>query len=160
MDQMVKRQKPSQHVPVSPPPVQKKDRWSKQAWLLAGTFLVLVVVVLSGAWLMLGQKSDYIDHEKYQVVYTNSGQAYFGKLISINDNFFVLKQVYVSTTNDVPKDATQAQKQSVQNNTSLVRVTDEVYGPDDQMQITTNSVLFWQNLKDDSKVAKAIEQDS
>ena len=43
------------------------------------------------------------------------------------------------------------------NNVSLAKVGSEVYGPENTVQVRAEQVLFWQDLKSDSKVAKAIE---
>jgi hypothetical protein len=43
---------------------------------------------------------------------------------------------------------------------SDVKVGDEVYGPEGNMNIRADQVLFWQDLKADSKVAKAIDSKS
>ena len=46
---------------------------------------------------------------------------------------------------------------SSKNQVSLAKMGNELHGPDDSMSIAKDQVLFWENLKDDSKVVKAIK---
>ena len=61
----------------------------------------------------------------------------------------VQQQVQPSTT------STSSTPQQVQ----LVKLGNELHGPEDAMYINRQSVLFWENLKNDGKVAKAIAAD-
>lgn len=92
-----------------------------------------------------------IDSTKYQVVYLSNGQAYFGKLQNTTGPYMVMKTPYtaqgVKTSDSESNPAT----------TTLLKVSAQVYGPEDSMAIRTDQVAFWQNLRDDSKVTKAID---
>lgn len=39
---------------------------------------------------------------------------------------------------------------------SLAKLGNELHGPEDKMFINSDQLLFWENLKDDGQVAKAI----
>jgi len=39
---------------------------------------------------------------------------------------------------------------------SLVKLGNELHGPEDTMALKSNQILFWENLKDDGKVVQAI----
>ena len=43
-------------------------------------------------------------------------------------------------------------------NISLVKLGNEIHGPEDAMYINKNNVMFWENLKSSGQVAKAIAQ--
>jgi hypothetical protein len=42
------------------------------------------------------------------------------------------------------------------NDVSLVKLGCELHGPQDQMVINQDQVIFWENLKSDGQVAKAV----
>ena len=90
--------------------------------------------------------------DKYQVVYLTNGQAYFGKLQNIHGDFLVMKSAYIPQS--VNNSDTSAAESS---QTTLLRVTDQLYGPEDSIAIKSSQVAFWQNLRDDSKVTQAIK---
>jgi hypothetical protein len=50
------------------------------------------------------------------------------------------------------------QQSSSNNDISLVKLGCELHGPQDQMVINQNQVIFWENLKDDGQVAKAVAE--
>ena len=93
-----------------------------------------------------------IDSAKFQVVYLTNGQAYFGKLQNTNGDFLIMQSPYItqSVANSDNETSTDTQ-------TTLLKVTDQLYGPDDSIAIKASQVTFWQNLRDDSKVSQAIK---
>lgn len=96
-------------------------------------------------------------NDRYQAVFLDNGQVFFGKLKNTQGTYLFLDKAYYSKTQQLPEDATDEQKAAVANNVSLVKVGDEVYGPEGNLSIRAEQVLFWQNLKPDSKVSRAIE---
>mgnify|MGYP000970491393 FL=1 len=118
-----------------------------------GAVMITAAIVLVGALLglmLLVPKGERIKAGQYQVVYTTSGQAYFGKLQNTGGDYLVLKSPY--TAQEVKGTDEKSQPQ-----TTLVKVSQQAYGPEDVMSLKSEQVLFWQNLRPDSKVAKAIE---
>jgi len=119
----------------------------------SGALIVTLIVVFVGALLaitFLLPKGERIDSDSYQVVYTTSGQAYFGKLKNTSGEYLVLDTPY--TAQDV-----KGEGENAQTSTTLLKVSQQQYGPTDVMSIKSEQVLFWQNLRDDSKVAEAIK---
>ncbi len=116
--------------------------------------LPVVVVVLAGfvaAWLWLLPQGQRIDSSVYQAVYLTNGQAYFGKLKGTSGEYVTLESPY--TVQEV-----QAENgKDAQGQTTLLKVRDQVYGPDDSIALRSENILFWQNLRSDSKVQQAIE---
>lgn len=110
--------------------------------------VVIVGFVIAWIWLPSGQR---IDNSVYQAVYLSNGQAYFGKLKSTSGDYVTLESPY--TVQEV-----QAEKsKDAQGQTTLLKVRDQVYGPDDSIALRSENILFWQNLRSDSKVQQAIE---
>lgn len=146
---------PVQGTPVTQAPAHRTS--SKKKWILP--LAVVVVLLLAGlvAWKMVAAASDAPMTDRYQAVFLNTGQIYFGHLKNIDRDYVTLDQAYYTKGSELPADATEEQKQATANNVSLVKVGDEVYGPENTMKIRADQVLFWQDLQSDSKVAKAID---
>ncbi|MEO5499333.1 MAG: hypothetical protein ABIR46_02450 [Candidatus Saccharimonadales bacterium] len=145
---------PRAAVPVTHVPVQNT---SKKKWLVPVLLLLALLVAGIVGWKMLGATSDAPRSDRYQAVFLSTGQIYFGHLKNTHGNYLTLEQSYYTKSSELPTDATPEQKQATSNNVSLVKVGDEVYGPENTMKIRAEQVLFWQDLKTDSKVAKAID---
>ena len=88
----------------------------------------------------------------------SNGQIYFGKLSDFNDASLKITNIYYPQAQTTEETSTKTDVQSEQSNIQLFRVTDGVHGPEDQMIITKSQVLYYENLKSDSKVTQLIEQ--
>lgn len=129
-------------------PVKK---FTKQA--LMG--VVGIVVALGLLWWFFGRNMgipSYIETSKYQVVCLQSGECYFGKITSVTSDTVQIKNVfYVQKTTD-----TTATDTSTDNNLQLIKLGNEVHGPEDMMAISRSQVLYMENLKSDGKVTQTI----
>jgi hypothetical protein len=129
-------------------------QWYKLALtslVVVGVLLLLAVV----AFLYTTKpetQGKYVDSSKLQAVFLNSGQVYFGNIHTLNNQYVVLGNVYYlqSASTDATKTAT------ANNNISLVKLGCELHQPYDQMVINRDQVTFWENLKTDGQVAKAV----
>lgn len=123
---------------------------------LPGMFLIPAVVVLIGALLagfFLLPKGERINTSGYQVVYMATGQAYFGQLQNTSGEYLRLKSPY--SAQDV--NSSDSENGDTKSSTTLLKVSRQQYGPEDMMSLKSEQVLFWQNLRDDSKVVQAIK---
>jgi len=114
---------------------------------------MLAMMTLNGS----GADSKLIKKDKYQAVFLSdtSGQVYFGKLKSLNDKYYELTDIfYVKVENAVQPDTNNTASQNI----SLAKLGNELHGPEDVMYISRDKVLFWENLKDDGQVVKAITE--
>lgn len=124
--------------------------------LVALVTILLVAVIVGVAFSGRSTVASNIDDSKYQAVFLNSsdGQVYFGKLTVENRNYYKLTDIYYVRVQQVQPDKnTQAQQ-----NISLAKLGSEIHGPQDVMYINADHVLFWENLKDDGQVVKAIQE--
>jgi hypothetical protein len=129
----------------------------RKKWGLIGAVLLIALLVLGAlAWHKLNPASSPRG-DRYQAVFLDNGQVFFGKLKNTSGQYLRLEGAYYSKAQDVPEDATAEQKATVANNVSLAKVGNEVYGPESTVQIRAEQVLFWQDLRSDSKVTKAID---
>lgn len=101
-------------------------------------------------------QSNQVDKGKMQAVFLNGGQVYFGKIQTVGEKSIRLADIYYLRVNQqVQPDANAPQ---AQNNISLVKLGCELHGPQDSMVINQEQVIFWENLKDDGQVAKAVTE--
>jgi hypothetical protein len=102
-----------------------------------------------------------IDTKKYQAIFLRNGQIYFGKLTPVNKDYMKLNDVFYlrtqSTGSDEAKDS-QADATNSQGDVQLIKLGNEVHGPDDEMVVNRNEVMYYENLKADGKVSQAIEK--
>jgi hypothetical protein len=126
-------------------------------WIIAAVVGVLVLVM--AWWFLMGSSTaSVIDKSKYQAVFFTNGQVYFGKLSELNSNYFKLTDVfYIQSQNDSSNSA-DPQKTNTSNNIQLIKLGSEVHGPDDEMIISRDQVLFFENLKKDGKVTDSISK--
>jgi hypothetical protein len=121
---------------------------------------VLGVIVLLGLLYFFGEKKLFNapDGSTYQAVFLNSGQVYFGKL-SFFGTWLTLKDVYYLQATDALQAGTAASlPTNGQQKIQLVKLGGELHGPTDEMNIPKDKILFWENMRSDSKVIEAINQ--
>jgi len=126
------------------------------------TAVLLVLVSLAGlAWfankaLSSVMADNAIKTKEYQAVFLTNGQVYFGKVSKVDSSYVKITDIYYLQVQQTvqPKDSTSntANNQQV----SLAKLGGELHGPEDVMYVSRQQVLFWENLKNDGKVAKAI----
>ena len=103
-----------------------------------------------------------IDSSKYQAVFFTNGQVYFGKLHTLNNNYMKLTDIFYLQAKDPSTNADSKNPQETSTQQSpdvqLVKLGNEVHGPVDEMIISKDQMLFFENLKKDGKVAASIGQ--
>lgn len=142
---------------------------SKTPWIVLGAVVVILVVVgvlfrdkLFGA--KSGSKTGAtVAKASYQAVFLTNGQVYFGKISNTEENYVTLKDIYYLQVVQPPlqgsnQSATGAQP-APQPQISLVKLGNELHGPVDEMHISRAQMLFYEDLKDDGQVVKAILND-
>ena len=129
---------------------------------VVGKLLVISLIVVSvaitafvGYALVRGVGSqNYVESDKYQAVFLSDGQIYFGKLSTVEQQYAVLEDIYYLQVqnNSQVQQAEAQQAPQIQ----LVKLGNEIHGPEDEMIINADQILFWENLKDEGQVADAI----
>jgi hypothetical protein len=117
----------------------------------------LLAVICLGCWGWRMIQNDGIMRDRYQAVFLTNGQVYFGHLSDTRDDYVRINDIYYLQVQQSvqPQDA---QKTDDQQKVSLAKLGGELHGPENQMVINRSQVLFWENLKNDSKVVKAIQE--
>jgi len=118
----------------------------------------LTTLVLS-AWVFSRSNVINIDSKRYQAVFLTNGQVYFGKLKVVDENYYKLNDIfYLQTSTDNNTKKVQGASDSASSNVQLIKLGSEIHGPDDEMIITKEQVLFFENIKTDGTVTKSIEK--
>jgi hypothetical protein len=81
-------------------------------------------------------------------VFLSNNQVYFGKIDKESEAKMWLKNIYYIQQ---PKPGEKA------DDISLLKLGNELHGPEDMMEINRSQILFIEKLKEDGKVAKAIQ---
>jgi hypothetical protein len=134
--------------------------FTKKRRILTGVIVTVVVLVIAGCWWyqMSSSSAGRINSGQYQAIFTTNNQAYFGKLQRLSDGDYRLTNVYYLQQQSSTSGNNPAQKPSNGDQTpQLVKLGNELHGPEDEVIFDSSQVLFWENLKSDGKVAKAIE---
>ncbi|MCA9332430.1 hypothetical protein KDA00_01005 [Candidatus Saccharibacteria bacterium] len=154
---------PAAHKPaMATKPAGKSSNDDGKNWRVASVallFTITLLIVAVIAYLAIFKPSSnnqgkYVDTTKYQAVFLNGGQVYFGKITTTNSNFMKLNDIYYLRVNQ----QVQPNGQTANSDVQLVKLGCELHGPQDQMIINSDQIVFWENLKDDGQVAKAVEK--
>lgn len=132
----------------------KDNKWGRIGVVAA---VAAIVVLLLGITILAAaggdkQESKYVDSNKLQAVFLNTGQVYFGNIKSLNSKYFVLTNIYYLQTSNSGSGSSSA----ANSNVTLVKLGCELHEPYDQMVINRDQVTFWENLQDNGQVAKAV----
>lgn len=125
--------------------------------VVIGAIVSVVLMALTATGYVLFKKStNPVNTEGFQAVFLENGQVYFGRLSNINSNYVLLTNVYYLQANqDVQGD--NKDKEEDQPQLQLNKLGNELHGPEDAMWLSRGKITFWENLKSDSQVVKAIE---
>lgn len=132
----------------------ENNKWSKIA--LVGLIVGAAVILLAVAAASVpnnraSAEQKYVDSSRLQAVFLSTGQVYFGNIKTLNNNYFVVSNIYYLQTSNSGSTA------NANTSVSLVKLGCELHSPFDQMVINRSQVTFWENLQDSGQVAKAVK---
>lgn len=117
----------------------------------------LVTIIFLGSRLAMATTGGAVKGKQYQAVFLTNGQVYFGKLKNPDSAYVKLTDIYYLQVQQTVQPDQQKEDANKQPNVSLAKLGSELHGPEDTMYISRDQILFWENLKDDGKVAQAIK---
>jgi hypothetical protein len=141
-------------------PKRKGFRFNKTAIIVAVVVLLALVGAFFASKVLLNP--TLVKKDQYQAVFLTNGQVYFGKLESGGPQFLRLKDVYYLQTSDSTEktgEASAEQPAEDSQTQTLIRLGKEIHGPDNEMLISREQVLFFENISNDGTVGKAIKSD-
>lgn len=127
------------------------------ALLFAVTALIVAVVYFL-ATSKTNSEARFVDDSKMQAVFLNGGQVYFGKIEDLSNRYLRMSNIYYLRVNQTVQPDQENNQQASANDISLVKLGCELHGPQDEMLINREQVVFWENLKGDGQVAKAVDE--
>ncbi len=127
----------------------------KKRWIYLAVLIVILLGLVGGwGYKLMNSTSAKIEGDKYQVVFAGNNQAWFGKLHLLSDGSYQLTNVFYYSGQ---ANTTTAQKPNTESQPpQLVKMGSELHGPTDQIIFPKDQVVFWENLRGDSKVTEAI----
>lgn len=146
--------------------VAQKNFLQKWGWYAS---LALVVILFISALWWFNLFSFNPTAAKYQAVFLSNGQVYFGQLEGEKGDYALLANIFYFQQINLPvQQAASVQKDgkssiiqqpasTVQPNIQLVKLGSELHGPEDKIYISKSQILFYEDLKDDSRVVQAIK---
>jgi hypothetical protein len=87
--------------------------------------------------------SSSINPSEYQMVYLTNGETYFGKLTAPGGRFYYMRHVYTLTAQASPRSGTPLQR-------TLIKLTNEVHGPEDLLVLNPRQIVYVENLRPNS----------
>lgn len=144
----------------APRKTKKNPKGLKQLAMAAAIAGIIALIVLGGWLLYRTSMGAHIDGSKYQAVFFTNGQVYFGKLQKLSGGYFKLNDIYYlqAKTNTAPEGTSENPQETStnQSDVELIKLGREVHGPVDEMIISKDQVLFFENLKEDGTVSQSI----
>ena len=153
------------------------------AFLVLAVVILGVSVVFGTVYSEKTRKANMVnlDSSKYHAVFLTNGQVYFGQLTGYNTDNPKLSDIYYLQLAQSPQAATEGQQAtesteategesseaegqvleqpgqaSDDQGLTLIKLGEELHGPEDSMILNKEQILFIEQLKDDGKVVKAI----
>jgi hypothetical protein len=118
------------------------------------------IVIVGLVWLMVfsrpANEAKQVKSDRMQAVFLNGGQVYFGRIGDLNEKYMTINDIYYLRVNQQVQPNQQGSQTS--NDISLVKLGCELHGPEDSMVVNREMVIFWENLKTDGQVAKAVDE--
>lgn len=115
--------------------------------------IVYLVYVTQGFGLWANANAK-LDKNGYQAVFMDNNQVYFGKITTMDAKNVIVEDIYYLQVQQVqPKP-----EEETQGKLTLVKLGNEIHGPEDKMVINPEHIMFWENLNEDGKVVQAIKK--
>jgi cytoskeletal protein RodZ len=152
-------------------PMHRHKKRELTMWARIALLVIVVVVVIVVVWWLVAMhrnttsnsEANAVNTSEYQAVFLTNGQVYFGKLKVVNPVYLKLTDIYYLQVQSSTSGTTSASQLSDTSSSSkgssvqLVKLGNELQGPEDMMAINREQVLFWENLKPSGKVTQAID---
>jgi len=127
---------------------------NKKPWVIGIVIIIALAVLGWLGWWVYGMFSDGVLRDRYQAVFLSNNQVYFCKLTNVNADYVDCTDIYYLQV----QQSVQPADKNANPQVSLAKLGSELHGPEDHMRINRDQILFWENLKDDSKVVETIKK--
>lgn len=120
--------------------------------------ILLFLILAAGIWFYFFGSNKFPGPETstFQAVFLTNGQAYFGKLKDLNEEYIRLNYVhYLQVPGLQSNENEEAEKTK---RAQLIKLGGEVHQPKNYMYIPKKQILFWENLEPDSVISRTINE--
>lgn len=137
----------------------KKSSWIVNVIIIAVVVIVALYALSAYTSLNILGLDKNMSSTGWKAVFLTNGQVYFGHTSNETSDPVVLEDIYyLQVTQPLQQvDQGQAPANSNQPQLSLVKLGNELHGPEDQMRINRSHVLFVEDLREDGRVVEAID---
>jgi hypothetical protein len=154
---MMNRPSSASSAPAAHVPAPATSGWAMKVVAVVVALAAVAALVFYGAKALGALTADSaVKSKQFQAVFLTNGQVYFGKVAKVDSSYVKLSNIYYLQVQQQVQPSSNSQNNQ-QPQVSLAKLGGELHGPEDVMYISRSQVLFWENLKDDGKVAKAIK---
>ncbi len=131
----------------------EENSWAKR---LRFVFWLLLIVGLIGVLVVLARGPQLVirNPDAYQAVFLDNGQVYFGKLSSLNREFWSLTDIYYLRAGAVQQAGASPEAGLL----DLIKLGSELHAPQDEMIVNKAHVLFYEDLGEGGEVMKLIRK--
>lgn len=109
-------------------------------------YLVLVAADFSSQ--KLADWSNKPNRDGYYGIFLSNGQAYFGTIGDEDERSLVMHNIFYIQKNP---------EGQASNDMTLLKLGNELHGPEDMMEVSKSHIVFIEKLKSDGKVMQAIQ---
>lgn len=114
-------------------------------------WIIGIAALICTAWMtgfLPGQQFPRISGERWQAVFLENNQVYFGKLTDDGRTYVTLTDVYyLRTAGDLSGESGKI---------NLIKLGGELHGPEDTLHIPKDKILYWEDLQSSSQVVQTI----
>ncbi|HEX8919088.1 MAG TPA: hypothetical protein VF898_11340 [Chloroflexota bacterium] len=118
--------------------------------VVALILVILVAVAVARSLSASDSLASGINSGEYQAVFLTNNQVYFGKLTAPGGDYYYLRHVYYLQSQVSPQSGKRPRQ-------TLIKLGNEIHGPEDLMIISRKQILFVENLKPSGQVSRAIQ---
>lgn len=116
--------------------------------------LLIVILIIVGAWKGLRYGALQPDSAYFQMVYLKNDQVYFGKFHDVFSPYPYLTDVYYT------KPQLDQRGRPIDNSFQLIRRGEqEIHAPLEAMYIPRENINYWENVGGQSRIMKAIVEE-
>jgi len=135
------------------PTGENTGRAQKPFWRIPLAVVLIAVIILILLQSVTGGGIPGVSRNQWQAVFLNNNQVYFGHLRDGGRDFVALKDVFYL---QIIQPLQQGAEVPPPPTFNLVKLGNELHGPQDVMYIPKNNILFWENMRNDSPVVQQI----
>lgn len=142
---------------------QSAERYIIKKSILIVVVLLILALIDAQYGIFSALRSNAQAKGRWQAVFLTNNQVYFGHLSSFGLKYFKLTDVYYIRSAQVPvtpaatpEEGANATQPQFETRNELVKMTDDAHGPENELYIPKQQILFWQTLRQDSNIVRTI----